>query len=480
MPDFLPETTATRNDPSWKGPSLAPGLVDRKVEITGPVDRKMVINALNSEATQYMADFEDSLSPTWENCLDGQVNLYDAVRGSIKYSSGGGQREYMIKEPGRVTLLVRPRGLHMDEAHLEVDGKAISASFFDFAIFFCNNARELLSTGKGPYFYLPKLEAHGEAALWAKAFELAEQTLSIPLGTIRATVLIETLPAAFEMEEIIYQLRQYSAGLNCGRWDYIFSFIKKLGKQPSFILPNRSDVTMTAPFMQAYVKLLIYTCHKRKVHAMGGMAAHIPIKSDEEANRIAMERVRADKLREAMAGHDGTWVAHPALIPIAKKVFDEICPGPNQLHLQAVDPAVAQRDLLNCKIGEGRITQKGINDNIAVSLQYLEAWLNGVGCVPLNHMMEDAATAEISRAQIWQWIFHSCKTEDGKLIEETMIRGTLHEQVEGIKDPKKKKLLLQAKSILESLYFAKSCPDFMTLSAYSILCENKDAPNSKL
>lgn len=405
---FLPHTADIRGDASWKGPGQpAPGLEDRRVEITGPVDRKTVINALNSGATQYMADFEDSNSPTWTNCMDGQVNLYDATRRTITFQSG--QKDYRLVERPAV-LLVRPRGWHLVEGHFLVDGQPISASLFDFGLYFWHNARETLKIGHGPYFYLPKMEGHLEARLWNRVFIHAQQALGLPIGTVRATVLIETITAAFEMDEIIYELRQHSAGLNCGRWDYIFSVIKKFHRNPAFILPDRAAVTMTAPFMQAYVDLLIQTCHRRGVHAMGGMAAQIPIKDDAQANEAAMAKVRADKLREVQAGHDGTWVAHPALIPIAKAIFDQHMPGPNQIDRKINGRFITEAALV--EIPKGPITEAGIRGNVSAALQYMEAWLRGVGCVPINHLMEDAATAEIARSQLWQWIHHKCKTTD--------------------------------------------------------------------
>ncbi|KAG0172519.1 Malate synthase, glyoxysomal [Apophysomyces sp. BC1034] len=430
LPDFLPETAHVRNDPTWRAAPPGQGLQDRRVEITGPVSRKMVINALNSGASTFMADFEDSNAPTWENNLNGQVNMRDAVRGTISFANPDG-KTYKLKDKV-ATLLVRPRGWHMVEKHVVIDGEPVSASMFDFVIYFFNNAKELIKRGKGPYFYLPKMESHLEARLWNDIFNVAQDRLGIPRGTIRATVLIETILAAFEMDEIIYELREHSSGLNCGRWDYIFSFIKCFRQHPEFVLPERASVGMTVPFMDAYVRLLIKTCHKRGVHAMGGMAAQIPIKNDPVANEAAMRKVRSDKLREVKAGHDGTWVAHPDLIKIALEVFNEHMPQPNQLFVRREDVNVTQADLLNINF-DGKITEHGIRDNIQVGLTYMESWLRGVGCVPIHHLMEDAATAEISRSQLWQWARHRSTTAEGiRLTPDFMLR-VLDEETEKIK-----------------------------------------------
>ena len=404
LPNFLPETASVRNDPSWKGAAPAPGLIDRRVEITGPVDRKMVINALNSGATQFMADFEDSNAPTWFNCIDGQVNVRDAVRRTISYTAPGG-KSYKLRDDGKLaTLLVRPRGWHMVEKHLLIDGKPCSASLVDFGLYFFHNAKKTVEMGFGPYFYLPKMESHLEARLWNDVFNQAQDMLGIARGTIRATVLIETILASFEMEEIIYELRDHSAGLNCGRWDYIFSVIKKLRNNSKFVLPDRSQIGMTVPFMDSYVRLLIKTCHRRGVHAMGGMAAQIPIREDPKANKIAMEKVRNDKIREVKAGHDGTWVAHPALVKVARDIFNEYMPTPNQLHNRREDVQVSAGNLLDTKIIGSKITTDGIAINVSIALQYMEAWLRGVGCVPIHHLMEDAATAEISVLLIFTFV----------------------------------------------------------------------------
>jgi malate synthase len=396
--DFLESTREVREG-SWKVAPLPEDILDRRVEITGPVDRKMIINALNSGASVFMADFEDANSPTWDNNVSGQINLFDAVRRSITFEQG--PKKYALNEKTAV-LFVRPRGLHLVERHIEIDGKPARGSLVDFGLFFFHNAKEQLSRGTGPYFYLPKLESHLEARLWNDVFVFAQKTLGVANGSIKATVLIETLPAAFELNEILWELRDHSAGLNCGRWDYIFSFIKKRSADASALLPDRAVVTMDKGFLDAYSKLVIQTCHKRGVHAMGGMAAQIPIKNDPEANEAALAKVRADKLREVKNGHDGTWVAHPGLVPIAREIFDEHMKGPNQLERLREDINVSREDLL--AIPEGPRTETGLRHNVRVGIQYLEAWLRGEGCVPLYNLMEDAATAEISRAQVWQWL----------------------------------------------------------------------------
>ncbi|KAJ3094637.1 hypothetical protein HDU97_007741 [Phlyctochytrium planicorne] len=432
LPDFLPETKWIRDDPTWRAAIPAPGLIDRRVEITGPVDRKMVINALNSGASTFMADFEDSNAPTWENNISGQANLRDANLRQITYTAPNG-KFYKLKEGKVATLLVRPRGWHMEEKHFLVDGEPASASIFDFALYFFHNARQTLKIGAGPYFYLPKMESHLEARLWNDVFNLAQDILSIPRGTIRGTVLIETILAAFEMEEIIYELRDHSSGLNCGRWDYIFSYIKRLRNHAAFVLPDRGDVGMTSPFMDAYVRLLIKTCHKRGVHAMGGMAAQIPIRDNPTANETALQKVRADKLREVKAGHDGTWVAHPDLVKIALAIFNEHMPQPNQLYVRREDVVVTANDLLSLKGTNGNITEKGVRNNLNVALLYMESWLRGVGCVPIHNLMEDAATAEISRSQLYQWVRHRAKTSDGKEITPEWITQLLDEEVATIR-----------------------------------------------
>lgn len=431
LPDFLPETAHIREDPSWTGPPLAKGLQDRRVEITGPTDRKMVINALNSNVATYMADFEDSLTPAWKNLVDGQVNLYDGVRRNLTYSANGKQYKLNLDPKRHIpTLIVRPRGWHLDEKHVLVDGEPVSGGIFDFALYFYNNAKETLERGFGPYFYLPKMEHHLEAKLWNDIFNFSQDYIGLPRGTIRGSVLIETLPAAFQMDEIIYQLRQHIGGLNCGRWDYIFSFIKSLRKHKEFILPDRSQVTMASPFMAAYVKLLVHTCHKRQVHALGGMAAQIPIKDDEARNRAALENVTKDKLREVTAGCDSCWVAHPALVPVVLKVFNEHMKGPNQINVPPKVPykPVTARDLLSPYVPDAKITEQGIRTNCIIGLSYIEAWLRNVGCVPINYLMEDAATAEVSRTQLWQWVTHGASTDKGQKITKEYVAKILDEE----------------------------------------------------
>ncbi|KAH6662233.1 malate synthase [Plectosphaerella plurivora] len=461
LPDFLPETRHIREDATWKGAPPAPGLVDRRIEITGPTDRKMVVNALNSDVWTYMADFEDSSAPTWENMVNGQVNLYDANRRNVDFKQGA--KEYKLRTDRTLpTLIVRPRGWHLEEKHITVDGEPMSASLFDFGLYFFHNAKKSLEIGIGPYFYLPKMESHLEARLWNDAFNLAQDYVGVPRGTIRGTVLIETILAAFEMDEIIYELRDHSSGLNCGRWDYIFSVIKKFRQNPNFVLPDRAAVTMTSPFMDAYVKLLIQTCHRRGVHAMGGMAAQIPIKDDKAANDKAMTGVRADKLREALAGHDGTWVAHPALASIAAEVFNEHMPTPNQLFVRREDVRIGRNDLLNMNV-PGSITEEGIRKNLKIGLGYMEAWVRGVGCVPINYLMEDAATAEVSRSQLWQWVRHGVTTAEGKKVDKAYALQLLKESAEELAAgaPKGNKHQLAAK------YFAtqvtgEDYADFLT------------------
>lgn len=426
LPDFLPETKNIRDDVTWKGAPPAPGMVDRRVEITGPTDRKMVVNALNSNVWTYMADFEDSSAPTWDNMISGQVNLYDAIRKQVDFKQG--EKEYKLRTDRILpTLIARSRGWHLEEKHFTVDGEPISGSLFDFGLYFFHNAEELVKRGTGPYFYLPKMESHLEARLWNDVFNLAQDYIGMPRGTIRGTVLIETITAAFEMDEIIYELRDHSSGLNCGRWDYIFSVIKKFRNNPNFVLPDRSAVTMTVPFMDAYVRLLIQTCHKRGVHAMGGMAAQIPIKDNKEANDAAMNNVRQDKLREVRAGHDGTWVAHPALAIIASDVFNAHMPTPNQIYKRREDVHVTANDLLNMNM-PGGITEEGIRKNLNIGLGYMEGWLRGIGCVPINYLMEDAATAEVSRSQLWQWCKHGVKTSEGQTVTKAYAQRLLKEQ----------------------------------------------------
>ncbi|KAL5606340.1 hypothetical protein BROUX41_002757 [Berkeleyomyces rouxiae] len=480
LPDFLPETKAVRDDPSWKGAKPAPGLVDRRVEITGPTDRKMVVNALNSDVWTYMADFEDSSAPTWESMVNGQVNLYDANRRQIDFKLG--PKEYKLRTDRALpTLIVRPRGWHLEEKHVTIDGEPISGSLFDFGLYFFHNAQQTVKQGFGPYFYLPKMESHLEARLWNDVFNLAQDSIGMARGTIRGTVLIETILAAFEMEEIIYELRDHSSGLNCGRWDYIFSTIKKFRLNPSFVLPDRASVTMTSPFMDAYVKLLIQTCHKRGVHAMGGMAAQIPIKDDKAANDKAMDGVRADKLREVRAGHDGTWVAHPALASIASDVFNAHMPAANQLFVRREDVKITANDLLNMNV-PGNVTEDGIRKNLVIGLGYMEAWIRGVGCVPINYLMEDAATAEVSRSQLWQWVRHGIKTAEGKTVDKAYALKLLKETTEQLaaKAPTGNKFQLAAQ------YFANQVTgedyaDFLTSLLYNeITTVGPASPASKL
>jgi malate synthase len=416
FPRFARETLHVR-EAEWSVATIPHDLVDRRVEITGPPERKMVINASNSGANVFMADFEDSNAPTWSNCLEGQRNLRDANLRTIEFTSPEG-KPYKLG-PNPAVLFVRPRGWHMVEKHFTINGSPISASLFDFGLYFFHNFRTLIDRNTAPYFYLPKLESYREARLWNDVFNHAQKYVGIPPGTIRATVLIETISAAFEMDEILYELRDHSAGLNCGRWDYIFSFIKKFRCHPKFTLPERGGITMDQPFLRAYVEALIHTCHKRGIHAMGGMAAQIPIRDDPDANEQAMERVRQDKLREVRAGHDGTWVAHPGLVPIAKAVFNDYMKGPNQIHYPAMPSRINENDLIEIPLG--RISEEAFVRNVDVALQYIESWLRGNGCVPIYNLMEDAATAEISRAQIWQWIRYNIRLSNGKRVDRHML-----------------------------------------------------------
>jgi malate synthase len=467
--DFLAETSAVRAG-DWTVAPLPTDLLDRRVEITGPVDRKMIINALNSGANVFMADFEDSTSPTFRNVVEGQLNLRDAVAGTIRHTDPKTGKQYALAE--RVaTLLVRPRGWHLREEHLHVDGRAVPAGLFDFGLYFFHNAKALLGKSTGPYFYLPKMESHLEARLWNEVFVFAQDALGVPQRSIKATVLIETLPAAFEMDEILYELRDHSAGLNCGRWDYIFSFIKKLAAQPGAVLPDRALVTMEQHFLRSYTQLLVKTCHRRRVHAMGGMAAQIPIKNDAERNAAALEKVRADKLREVKDGHDGTWVAHPALVEEARRIFDAHMPGLNQLDVRRDDVSVGADDLLRAP--EGKRTDAGLRHNVRVGVQYLEAWLRGLGCVPLYDLMEDAATAEISRAQIWQWIRHGVSTDDGRQVTAERFRTVLDEELRalGAAAYAEGARFAEASAIFERLATSNSFEDFLTLPAYQLLLE---------
>ncbi|MFN0041441.1 MAG: malate synthase A [Burkholderiales bacterium] len=471
LPDFLPETKYVR-ETAWEVASVPRDLQDRRVEITGPTDRKMVINALNSGANMFMADFEDSSTPTWDNQLQGQINMRDAVNRTISFTSPEG-KQYRLA--GKIaTLLVRPRGWHLAEKHVVVDGEPMSGSLFDFGLFFFHNIRERLRQGSGIYLYLPKMESHLEARLWNDVFVFAQNALKVPQGSIKATVLIETILATFEMDEILYELREHSAGLNCGRWDYIFSTIKKLRRQSDFVLADRGLVTMTSPFMRAYSLLLIKTCHKRGAFAMGGMAAQIPIKNDPSANEAAMAKVRADKEREATDGHDGTWVAHPGLVGIARESFDRVMKTPNQISKQRDDVQVSAKDLLNF-LPKGPITEQGLRININIGIQYMGAWLAGTGCVPIFNLMEDAATAEISRAQIWHWIRSPLgKIEDGRKITREMFQKMVPEELKKVRE-----ILGEAgyaagqyengARMFEELTLAEDFVEFLTLPAYDYI-----------
>jgi malate synthase len=469
MPGFLRETEKIRNS-EWTIANEPHDLQKRHVEITGPSgDRKMVINALNSGADTYMADFEDSQSPTWEATIQGQVNLREAVKGTISYASAEG-KEYRLN-PRTAVLIARPRGWHLLEKHVLLDGQPVSASLFDFALYLFHNSKTLLAKGSGPYFYLPKIESHFEARLWNDAFNFSEEELGLTRGTIKATVLIETILAGFEMEEILYELREHSAGLNCGRWDYIFSFIKKFRNKPELVLPDRAQVTMDKAFLGAYVDLSIKTCHRRNAHSIGGMSAYIPVK-EEAANHIAMEKVRADKEREVNAGHDGTWVAHPGLVPLAMQIFSSIG-GDHQIQKKKrQEVAVSAADLV--KIPGGGVTETGVRTNISVGIQYLEAWLRGKGSVPLNNLMEDAATAEICRAQLWQWIRNGTKLSDGRTMSLEIFQTTVEEELEKIKrqigeesaPPRQFDL---ARELFSRMVSAKDFPEFLTLPAYEEL-----------
>ncbi|MBI4492588.1 MAG: malate synthase A [Chloroflexi bacterium] len=429
LPDFLPQTEAIRKG-DWTVAPVPQDLQERRVEITGPAERKMIINALNSGANVFMADFEDAFTPTWDNLIQGHINLRDAINRTISFLSPEG-KDYRLNET-TATLLVRPRGWHLHEKHVRLDGKPISGSLFDFGLYFFHNARTLLDRGTGPYFYLPKMESHLEARLWNDAFVLSEETLGIPRGSIKATVLIETILAAFEMDEILYELREHSSGLNAGRWDYIFSCIKKFRNHPEFIYPDRALVTMATHFLRSYSLLLIKTCHRRNAHAIGGMAAQIPIRSDPRANEEALAKVRADKVREATDGHDGTWVAHPGLVQVAREPFDAHMPGPHQIHRKRDDVSPTAADLL--AVPEGPITEGGVRTNISVAIQYLESWLRGNGCVAINNLMEDAATAEISRSQLWQWIHHPRGVlDDGRKVTAELFRTLMAEELDKIR-----------------------------------------------
>ena len=468
FPSFRPETEFIRNA-EWLVAPIPEELRDRRVEITGPAsDRKMVINALNSGARVFMADFEDANAPTWSNCIDGQRNLIDANLRTISWRSAAGRVYELNSHPA--VLFVRPRGWHMTEKHFSIDDMPISASLFDFGLYFFHNCRILLDRGSAPYFYLPKLESYREARLWDNIFLFAQQYVGIPVGTIRATVLIETISAAFEMDEILFELREHSAGLNCGRWDYIFSFTKKFRNHADYVLPERGQVTMDQPFLRSYVELLIHTCHRRGIHAMGGMAAQIPIRNDEKANQEALQRVRDDKLREVRAGHDGTWVAHPGLVPVALEVFNEHMREKNQIGraVKGISPITAQNLL---EVPQGNITEAGLRRNIEVALAYIESWLRGNGCVPIYNLMEDAATAEICRAQLWQWVRYAARLVDGRIITSDLQEQILAEVLEqtrsqiGAATDSESKFARAAELFLELT--GGEFQEFLTTAAYS-------------
>jgi malate synthase len=475
-PDFLPETVKVREG-DWSVAPLPADLIDRRVEITGPVDRKMIINALNSGAKVFMADFEDSNTPSWQNLMAGQLNLRDAIRRTISYVDSTTAKTYKLNSEVAV-LMVRPRGWHLPERHILLEDRPISGSLLDFGLYIFHNAKELIARGSGPYFYLPKLESHLEARLWNDVFVHAQQALGIKVGTIKATVLIETILATFEMDEILYELREHSAGLNCGRWDYIFSFIKKFANNAGSILPDRGRVTMTTHFLRSYSRLVIKTCHRREVHAMGGMSAYIPNKRDPSANQVAMDQVRADKEREAADGHDGTWVAHPGLVPIAKEIFDKYMPTPNQIFRKLEDVQISASDLL--QVPPGEITESGLRQNLAVSIGYLESWLRGIGCVPLFNLMEDAATAEISRAQLWQWTHHPSTLSDGRAITLNLCLKLLDEELvkyrASIGDAAFARGRYQeAAKLLRELISSDRFVEFLTLPAYEQLPEEENS-----
>ncbi|MGD0250578.1 MAG: malate synthase A [Thermoplasmata archaeon] len=473
-PGFLPETRTIRTS-DWKVPAPPPDLTDRRVEITGPVDRKMIINALNSGAKVFMADFEDSHSPTWVGTVAGQVNLWDAVRRRIDYQSPDG-RGYRLKDR-TATLMVRPRGWHLEERHVQREGRPISASLFDYGLFLFHNAAELRRRGSAPYFYLPKLEHYLEARLWNDVFSASEDRLGLPPGTIRATALIETLPAAVQMHEILWELREHSVGLNCGRWDYLFSFIKQFRDDPNALFPDRSLLTMTTPFLTAYARLLIATCHRRGAHAMGGMAAQIPIKDDPAANAEAIARVVADKEREVRFGHDGTWVAHPGLVPIAQRVFDARMPGPNQIDRPTRGAAIRARELI--AVPTGPTTSEGVRRNTRVALRYLEAWLRGIGCVPIDHLMEDAATVEIARSQLWQWIHHHAPLEGGGFVGRDVFRKHLASEIRAFRAEEAGvgtlHSLRRAGVLLDRVVTSRSFAEFIPQLVYP---ELRDAPEA--
>ena len=465
---FRDDTAKIRNDPSWRVAPPAPGLEDRRAEMTGPTTRKMVINALNSGAKAWMADFEDATSPSWFNVVDGQINLYDAIRRQIDFTDDKGKR-YEVGET-TPTIMVRPRGWHLDERHLTLDGVPLPGAFVDFGLYFFHNAQTLITNGAGPYFYLPKMESHLEARLWNDVFSYAEERLEIPYGTIRATCLIETTPAAFEMEEILYELRDHSSGLNAGRWDYIFSMIKNFAEDQDHLLPDRSAVTMTSPFMAAYANLLVKTCHARGAHAIGGMAAFVPSRNNPEATTAALEKTTADKSREAGAGFDGSWVAHPALVETCTTAFTEVLGDrPNQLEKQRDDVTVVAEDLIDVSTTSGSLTVDGVRTNIRVSLEYLAAWVGGAGAVAIDNLMEDAATVEISRMQVWQCVRHNATAADGTVITADLVRQMMQEEAAKLAsgaDERVQGLVDAAQNIFESTCLVTEWPQFFTNYAY--------------
>jgi malate synthase len=467
LPGFLPETAHIRDDPTWRVASAPADLDDRRVEITGPVEPKMMINALNSGARVFMADFEDALSPTWDNVVTGQWAVQEAVRRRLTFQTD--EKAYELN-PEIATLVIRPRGWHLDEAHLVVDGSPISASLFDFGLVMFHNAGAQLECGSGPYFYLPKLESHLEARLWNDVFLTAQDQLGIPRGSVRATVLIETILAAFEMEEILWELREHASGLNAGRWDYIFSLIKKFRGHADMVLPDRARVTMAVPFMRAYQQLLVRTCHRREAHAIGGMSAFIPNRRQPEVTENALARVREDKQREAGDGSDGTWVAHPDLVPVARAVFDEVLgERPNQKDRLREDVTVAAADLLDTRVAEGRVTEAGVRTNVSVALQYLASWLAGNGAAAINNLMEDAATAEISRSQLWQWRVHRVALDDGRPMTADLYRQIRDEELGGLRSIASSSRWADAAALLDDLVLSDQFAEFLTVGAYRLL-----------
>ncbi|MBL6449813.1 malate synthase A [Fulvivirga sp. 29W222] len=470
MPDFL-ESTKTIREGDWQVASLPKDLLDRRVEITGPVERKMIINALNSGAKVFMADFEDSNTPSWKNNIEGQINLRDAVNRNIEYKHPTTGKTYSLNDEV-ATLFVRPRGWHLEDKHITIKGESISGSLMDFGLYFFHNAKNLIKNGTGPYFYLPKMESHLEARLWNDVFVYAQDYVGIPQKTIKATVLIETILASFELHEILFELRDHSAGLNCGRWDYIFSFIKKFRNKAGYVMPDRSQITMGVPFMKAYTLAVIKACHKRCVHAMGGMAAQVPIKEDPEANEAALKKVRTDKVNEVRNGHDGTWVAHPGLVKVAENAFNEYMPTLNQIHVKRNDVMISAEQLL--EVPQGTITENGLRTNINVGILYIESWLRGNGAAALYHLMEDAATAEISRTQVWQWLKNGATLDDGRVITESLYEQLKVEELEKIKayvgeENYKKGRFEQAISTFDKLVKSDDFKEFLTIPAYQLI-----------